>query len=127
MCDVKSVECVYNFDVFQLLLLPVLRAVFSRFHFAIMASANLKITALSKVSSTSRRFALKMRLEGDMTPQSFQGKDGASQYISCAGIDDADDRASIAFFGKACTDVIALQMKPDSTVRMLIVCTHVSS
>ena len=64
-----------------------------------------KALSLQKVESTSRRFMVRVRLDGDLNRRGFQ-KDGKQrEFVSVIGTDSDGFRVSMAFFGESLVQI----------------------
>ncbi len=60
-----------------------------------------KLVLLRKLTTAIRNFSVKVRLEGSLAEEEYMHQESGERrrYVSCAGVDGAGDRVSLAFFG----------------------------
>jgi len=60
-----------------------------------------KLVSLRKLTTAIRNFSVKVRLEGSLAEEEYMHQESGERrrYVSCAGVDGAGDRVSLAFFG----------------------------
>ena len=63
-------------------------------------ASSVTCTPLARLSTHSKRFAIKVRLVGEVSLSNYRKDGDDTAYISAVGVDASGDRVSLAFFNR---------------------------